>query len=54
MLKKGGLTNPFQLIRSHLTSSRKLETVSQGYECDITQSNENDHTDDEDVPGWEV
>jgi len=54
MLLEGGLTNPFKLIGCHLTGSWKLETVSQSDEGDVTQPNEDDHTDEEDVPGRQV
>jgi len=50
MLLERGLTNPFELIGSHLTGSWKLETVSQSDEGDITQPNKDDYTDKEDVP----
>lgn len=54
MPREARLTNPFKLIGSHLTSSWKLETVSQSDEGDIAQPNKDDDTDEEDVPGWEV
>jgi len=42
------------LIESHLGRSRKFESVSEYDEGDVTQPNEEDHTDEEDIPRWQV
>ena len=44
------LTNPSELIRRHFTGSGKLESVSQSNKSDVTQTNEDDYTDEENVP----